>query len=244
MHSGRTESAPYQLFMLVLSLVTLGTLAIDVIADLSPATRTLLRYADVVVCFIFLADFFHCLRRSANRWRYLYTWGWLDLASSIPVIDAARWGRAARAIRIVRLMRGVRATRILGTLVLARRAESTVLAASLVAILLLVASSVSILQFENVPEANIKTPDDAIWWALTTITTVGYGDRYPVTAEGRFVAGLLMCAGVGLFGMFSGLLAAWFVAPAANQENAEIAALRQEIQQLRNLLEARVREGL
>jgi hypothetical protein len=62
---------------------------------------------------------------------------------------------------------------------------------------------------------------------------LGYGDRYPVTPEGRFVAGFLMCAGVGLFGMFSGFLAAWFVAPAANQERGELEALKDEVRQLR-----------
>jgi voltage-gated potassium channel len=76
-----------------------------------------------------------------------------------------------------------------------KRTESAFLAVALVAILLLIGSSISILQVETAPESNIKTADDALWWALSTITTVGYGDRYPVTPEGRFVAGLLMCAG-------------------------------------------------
>ena len=152
--------------------------------------------------------------RAPNRWRYMYTWGWLDLASSIPTLEVARWGRAARVARIFRVLRGVRATKILGSLAVAKRTESTFLAVALVAILLLVGASISILQVETVPESNIKTAENALWWALTTITTVVYGDRFPVTAEGRFVASLLMCAGVGLFGTFSGFLAAWFVAPA------------------------------
>lgn len=76
------------------------------------------------------------------------------------------------------------------------------------------------------------------WWAFTSIMTVGYGDHYPVTSEGRFVAGILMCAGVGLFGMFSGFLASWFVAPDAKQDRTDVEALRQEIRDLRALLEA------
>jgi voltage-gated potassium channel Kch len=161
--------------------------------------------------------------------RYLYTWGWLDLASSIPTIDVARWGRVSRAARIFRVLRGVRATKVLlGSLALTKRAESAFLAVALVAILLLVVASISILQVETAAQSNIKTADDALWWALSTITTVGYGDRYRVTPEGRFVAGVLMCAGVGLFGMFSGLLAAWFVAPAANQERSELESAKRE----------------
>lgn len=178
-----------------------------------------------------------CLYNAPNRWRYLYTWGWLDLASSIPTLDIARWGRAARVARILRVLRGVRATRILGSMAVTKRTESAFLAVALVAILLLIVSSISILQVETAPESNIRTADDALWWALSTITTVGYGDRYPVTPEGRFVAGLLMCAGVGLFGMFSGFLAAWFVAPAAAEDKSEIQALKDEVRQIRALLE-------
>lgn len=60
---------------------------------------------------------------------------------------------------------------------------------------------------ETAPESNIKTAEDAIWWAFVTITTVGYGDRFPVTTEGRIIAALLMTAGVGLFGTFTGFIA-------------------------------------
>ena len=71
--------------------------------------------------------------------------------------------------------------------------------------------SIAVLHFETDPESNIRTAEDALWWAFATITTVGYGDCYPVTWEGRLIATILMCAGVGLFGTFSAFLAAWFI---------------------------------
>ena len=74
------------------------------------------------------------------------------------------------------------------------------------------------MSFEDVPEANIKGVEDAIWWAFVTITTVGYGDRFPVTSEGRLIGALLMTAGVGLFGTFSGFVASWFLAPQKPRE--------------------------
>jgi voltage-gated potassium channel len=102
---------------------------------------------------------------------------------------------------------------------------------------LVVFCSIAVLHFETEPESNIKTAEDAIWWAFATITTVGYGDRYPVTSEGRFVATILMCAGVGLFGTFSGFLAAWFIGTPGPQNKTdlgtELAALREEIRALR-----------
>ena len=61
----------------------------------------------------------------------------------------------------------------------------------------------------------IISPIDAIWWAYVTITTVGYGVKYPVTTEGRIIAAVLMTAGVGLFGTFTAYVASWFAQPAS-----------------------------
>jgi voltage-gated potassium channel Kch len=61
--------------------------------------------------------------------------------------------------------------------------------------------------------ANIRTGADAIWWIMVTITTVGYGDRYPVTLAGRLIGMAVMIAGVGAFGAFSGFLANFFLSP-------------------------------
>jgi voltage-gated potassium channel len=76
---------------------------------------------------------------------------------------------------------------------------------------MLLFSSVAILQFETDPNSNIKTAEDAIWWSYVTITTVGYGDKYPVTTEGRIIAVILMTVGVGLFGTFTAFVSSWFV---------------------------------
>jgi voltage-gated potassium channel len=233
----------YHLFMLVLCLYTLALLTAQTLLPLSPQTRGVLYYADYAVCLLFFIDFVVSLLFARNRWRYFMTWGWLDLLSSIPVIDTARWGRAARVVRALRVLRALRATQILVALILRRRTENTFLAVSLVALLLVVFCSIAVLHFETHPDANIKTAEDAIWWAFATITTVGYGDRYPVTSEGRLIATILMCAGVGLFGAFSGLVAAWFLGSdtAASERHirVEIAALREELAQVRRLVEHR-----
>lgn len=237
MKTPRSDSVPYQLFMFGLSVLTILVLVGEIALRSSPNERELLQRVDTAICVFFLFDFFVCLYRAPNRWRYMYTWGWLDLLSSIPMLDAARWGRAARAARIFRVLRAIRASKILTKQVLAKRAQSAFLAVTLFAVLLLVVGSLSILQVETAPEANIKTADDALWWSMTTITTVGYGDRYPVSAEGRMIAAILMCAGVGLFGTFSGFLAAWFVTPATRDEYDEINLLRKEVQEIKALLE-------
>lgn len=233
---------PYVVFMLVLSFLSLGLLGAGVVLPVPGAVRPILDFADNVVCALFFLDFLISLARAENRWRYMVRWGWLDLLSSIPAVDLFRVGRAARILRILRILRGIRAAKIISEFLLLRRAEGAFLAACLLSIVLMVVGSIAILHFETSPESNIKSAEDAVWWVVVTLTTVGYGDRYPVTTEGRFLAAALMTAGVGLFGTFSGLLAAWFLKPATERAPAEVESLRAEVERLRAELE-RARQG-
>ena len=160
----------------------------------------------------------------------------------IPAIDVARWGKAARILRLLRIVRGIKATRILLSLALRYRARNAVLAGSFIALLIIFSGSFAILHFEQVPDANIKTPADAIWWAACTVTTVGYGDRYPVTWQGRATAGVLMVTGVGIFGALAGVLAGWFTGDHEDYEREQLrqlGRLADEMAELRRMLESR-----
>lgn len=235
---------PYQFFMLALCLYAIGALAVETIFHLSEGTQEILRVADTGVCAIFFIDFVISLVRARGRWRYLYTWGWVDLLSSLPAYHLLRWGRIARVARIFRVLRGVRATRVLATLILERRAESVFTAAALLSVLLVVFSSIAVLHFEAGSGSNIGSPQDALWWAIVTITTVGYGDRFPITPEGRLVGVVLMIAGVGLFGTFAGYVASWFLAPADRRQRSDLEIVREELAALRNDLEGRKDKGM
>jgi voltage-gated potassium channel len=203
---------------------------------LAPETRSILHHADTALCVVFFVDFLISLVRAEEKVKYLYTWGWLDLLSSIPTIDAIRWTRAARIVRILRVLRGIRAARTLTAFLVQRRAQSTFFATLMVCLLLIVLASSAVVQFETSQAANIKTADDALWWAIVTITTVGYGDRFPVSPEGRAIGALLMTAGVGLFGTFSGLVASWFLQPADVKSTSELERLSTEVAQLREMI--------
>ena len=228
----------YQLFILACCILALVALAIEALVPLDEGTRQILNYADTAVCAVFFADFVVSLSRAPRRWHYFYTWGWIDLVSSIPVFHVFRWGRFVRVVRIFRILRGVRATKIIASFILDRRAESAFLAAALLSTLFVISASIAILHLErSSPGANITTPEDAMWWACATITTVGYGDRYPVTTEGRAVAALLMLAGVGLFGTLAGCVAAWFLSPAEKQQKSELEEIRSELRELRRVVE-------
>jgi voltage-gated potassium channel len=231
------KSVAYLLFILVVSVLAILLLALASLPRIGPGTRAILNYADTALCVLFLVDFFIAFAAAPRKLQYLATWGWLDLLSSVPMVNAFRVGRLARVVRILRVLRGIRSARIVASAILQRRAQSAFLAACLVTLLLLVFGSIAILQFEDTPQANIKGPGDALWWSVVTLTTVGYGDRYPVTFEGRIVAAMLMLGGVCLFGTLSGFFASWFLLPSERGQENEIGELRMEVQRLREALE-------
>ncbi|WP_281299441.1 potassium channel family protein [Flavobacterium limnophilum] len=138
-------------------------------------------------------------------------WGWIDLISSIPMINYFRAGRLLRLIRLFRIVRAFRSSRMLLHHIFKNKAKGTFTTVSIFAVMLIIFSSIAILQVENTKEGNIKTAEDALWWAYVTITTVGYGDKFPVTTEGRIIAVVLMTAGVGLFGTFTAYASSLFV---------------------------------
>jgi len=173
--------------------------------------KRILDWADIAICAVFMSDFLLLLYLHVDRKRYLLTWGWLDLLSSIPLFDPFRWGRIARVVRLLRLFRGLRGSAGLLRRLFANRRETTVMAIILTLLVVAVFSSVAILVAEEGSGSNIDTAEDAVWWTLTTMTTVGYGDLAPVTTLGRAVAVLTMFAGIGVFGAFTALIASLLV---------------------------------
>lgn len=230
----------YEIFILALCVFAIATLAIHAMVPEGHAVRGILDIADLFVCGIFAVDFVVNLVASKNRLQYLSTWGWIDLLSAMPMLPAARFGRVARVFRIFRLVRGVRASKLLVSLLRSHRSENAFLAASLTALLMLVCCAGAVLHFEaEHPDANIKTAEDAMWWGITTLTTVGYGDRFPVSSEGRLVAAVLMVTGLGLFGTLSGFIAAWFLGPSSGPSSEALGKLSDRIERLSRALEAK-----
>jgi voltage-gated potassium channel len=245
MKKHHADMTAYEFVILGLSLYALAALAVEAVVHLDPNTRQVLDWVDTAICGVFVFDFAFNLVRAENSWRYMMTWGWVDLVSSIPRINVFGWvglmrlGRIARVFRILRVLRGVRATKMIASLILDRRAESGVLAVCLVSALMTVSAAIGIMHIERPPVGNINGPGDALWWALATITTVAYGDRFPVTPEGRVLAGLLMIGGIGLFGTLSGFITTWFLEPTNRRQETELTQLRHEIEALRRTIEAR-----
>lgn len=226
-----------QCITLVLSVYVLIAVFVETIVKLSPETTQLLDYLDSLICLVFLYDFFIHFYKAPSKKAFL-KWGWLDFISSIPMLGLFRFARIARVIRILRLLRAFRSSKMLITYLFQHRATSTLASVALISVILVIFSSIAILHVENQPGSNIKTPGDALWWAVTTITTVGYGDRYPVTLEGRIVAVVLMTAGVGLFATFTAFISSFFLESANKKHENEFSELVAEVRLLRERVDS------
>lgn len=198
------------IIVIILTIYVLGALVVDTTCTLPSETSILLSYIDNTICAFFFCEFCYRFYKAESKLKFM-KWGWIDLLSSIPMVGALRAGRVLRLIRLLRVVRAFRSTKLLINHLFANKAQGAFTSISAIAILLVIFSSIAILQVETDPNSNIKTAEDAIWWAYVTITTVGYGDKFPVTTEGRIIAAILMTAGVGLFGTFTAFVASWFV---------------------------------
>ncbi|MTI12363.1 potassium channel family protein [Sansalvadorimonas verongulae] len=238
MNDTTEELGPFQFFILILSVFSLLLLFAQSAFPLSQETRSIFNTADTIICGFFLFDFFYRFIKATSK-RAFMRWGWIDLISSIPMIDAFRAARVVRVIRVLRILRAAKSARMLITFLLRNRTQGTFATVSAISMVLVVFGAVAIMQVESGANSNIGNGADALWWAFVTITTVGYGDFYPVTPEGRVIAGILMTAGVGLFGTFTGYIASWFLEDdSSSQQDRQLEEIHQQLENINRQLQA------
>jgi len=208
--NAKKEIKLFNILILILSVYVLISLLVSVIFELSEELSILLGYIDNFICIVFLIDFWIRFKKADNKLEFM-KWGWIDLIASIPFLDFARAGRVIRLIRLVRVFRALKSTKLIYEHIAQNKKQSVLTSVALISILMIIFSSIAILQFETDINSNIKTAEDAICWSYVTITTVGDGDKYPITTEGRIIGAILMTTGVGIFGTFTALVSSWFM---------------------------------
>jgi voltage-gated potassium channel len=212
-HRGELKGTGYEIFIGALSILSIVNLALLYLVQGDEHLQGVLRVMNGILSGIFMIDFTYRLLTADSKSEYFWRrFGWADLLASIPLAQL-KFLRVFRLVRVVRLMRALGPRAVMRGLV-EERARSALLTLLLLGILVLEFGSLEILRLEQyAPDANITTASDALWYTLVTISTVGYGDQYPVTNSGRLVGAVIIVVGVGIFGTFTGYLANAFLSP-------------------------------
>ncbi|WP_243076826.1 ion transporter [Microbacterium sp. SS28] len=219
------KNISYEIFIGVLSVLSIVNLVLLYVMNRSEALELILYVMNALFSAIFLGDFIYRIATAPSASHYFFrSFGWADLLASLwfPQLKVLR---VFRLWRVFRLMREVGPRTLWNTLI-HDRANSALMTLLLMGILVLQFGSISILFVEEDAEgANITSASDALWYTVVTISTVGYGDQYPVTNAGRLLGTLIIVVGVGIFGTFTGYLANLFLGPskeaAAGEHNEE-----------------------
>ncbi len=255
--NGRSNA--YNIFILILTLFSL-VIMVALFLPLNQATIELLRFYDNLICVFFLLDFFLTLRAATNKKFFFFKQrAWMDLLGALPSLGVVFPYRYFGLLRLFRLNRVNRIYQHLGVQrrgellrdILKNRSKYASFLIGLLAIIVLSSASVLVLQFESAARnALITTGWDAFWYSIVTLTTVGYGDYYPVTIGGRITGIFIMITGVGIIGALASLMASLLIGEShstVEEEEAELeresavekelAAIHQELAALRQLME-------
>lgn len=206
------KSIGYEIFIGILSILSIVNIMLLYVVQ-EKSLDTVLTVMNAVFSVIFLTDFIYRIVTAPSPGAYFFKhFGWADLLASMP-FEQFKILRIFRLIRVYRLLRDV-GIRTIGRALSKDRAGSSLYILLLMGIFVLEFGSLSMLRVEQgAPGANITTASDALWYTIVTISTVGYGDQYPVTDAGRAIGSGIIVIGVGIFGTFTGYLANFFLSP-------------------------------
>ena len=221
--------------MLVLTAIMVPTLLAPFVLRLSSGTKSALDAVDYFVWALFVLEYCVRLILALDR-KHFVLHNLLDLVVVvIPFLRPLRL--AAGTVRILSLARLLAMSgKVLdhaGRILRHRRIHY----ALLVVLLLVFLAAALEWQFEaHTPGSNIHSYADALWWAFTTISTVGYGDKYPVSAGGRGVAVVLMITGIAMFGVLTATISSYFIEQKGHDTQARLNDLVERLDRIELLL--------
>lgn len=231
---------PYDIFIIFLTLLSLTNIFLYYLAQ-EEVILYVISAIDGIISFFFLIDFIRNIVKADSKKRYFFKeYGWADFLASLPLPQF-------KILRIFRLIKAYHLIRIAGGREIIRdfiknRASGALYLILFLIIVLLEFGSIAVLKAEGGnPNANITSSSDALWWVYVTITTVGYGDRYPTTGVGRLVGMVVMLVGVGLFAVVTGFLANKFLPTESDSSEGvvtpdDINKIHQELQEIKELI--------
>jgi len=224
--------------MMALALAIIPLLVVPLLVDLSPGAETTLYALDWFIWAAFVLEYGIRLYLAPNK-RYFVSHNVIDLLFVlIPFLRPLRVVRSARAFALLRATRGavvlLRAVHAVQNVLKRHKLGYTLL----IAMVVVVGSGLLVATIEEAsPDRNIQSFPDGLWWAVTTVTTVGYGDKVPVTALGRAIGAGVMVLGIGLFGLLAASLASSFVEKDIEKElDPQMAQIDERLARIETLL--------
>ena len=183
----------------VLGLIYLAAYSVQVLNPINLELVNQMELLSSVIWAIYLIDLIFRMVVAESLGKFLKT-SWLEiLALAIPFM------RFLRVFRVVLALRGIRGF-------VSSRASATGTHILMLVPLTWFSGAIAVLDAESGnPDSSITNLREALWWSLATITTVGYGDKYPTSLEGQLVAGVLMLTGIALFSAGAGIFASWIM---------------------------------
>lgn len=209
---------PYAIFTNLVILMAVLVYILSTLPDLSLSARLTLQTAEVFVITTFAADYFARLFTAPRPLKYAFSfWGIVDLIAFLPaLVLAGTEFSSARLLRLVQLARVLKLMRLahaFDTMVGALRAiREQLLVFLMLTLIVLVLASVGIYHFEHQAQPDVfKSVPHALWWAVATLSTVGYGDIYPITAGGKIFTAIVLLVGLAVIAVPTGLISAALV---------------------------------
>lgn len=204
----------FDLTIQALIVVSLVTFAIETLPDLPAPTRRFLRYAEVFTVVVFTVEYLLRIFLADRKLSFVFSFfGIIDLCAILPFYLST--GIDLRSIRSFRLLRLFRALKVVRYSKAIRRfhlafliAKEEIILFALLAAMLLFLSAVGIYYFENEAQPDkFASVFHSLWWAVCTLTTVGYGDIHPITVGGKIFTFFVLAVGLGIVAVPPGLVA-------------------------------------
>lgn len=210
-----------------LTVIALALLAIEALDNVHGSARTLLTVLDILVWACFAAEYITLLLLAPSKRSYVRAHP-LDLL--IVLVPLLRPLRLVRGVRALRLLRAARLLPLLGRF--RERTGQTLAYVIATATVVVVIAAVAVSTIERDRDGNIHGVGDGLWWAITTMTTVGYGDLYPTTGAGRVFGVVLMVVGISVLSVVTASLASWFNRAKQQVEEERLTSVERKLDEI------------
>lgn len=218
----------FSIFIQVLILVSVITFSMETIPDLEPETRKILRYVEIFSVLIFTVEYFLRIYVANHKLKFIFSFfGIIDFLAILPFYLAIgvdlRSLRALRFLRLFRILKLVRYNKAMNQFSRAiKSAKEQIFLFIFITLILIYFAAVGIYYFENEAQPeHFSSIFDSLWWAIITLTTVGYGDVYPITVGGKVFTFFILMIGLGIVAIPTGIISSALTNSVDKDENPE-----------------------